>query len=323
MPACAMRSDVAPPQTKASRASSRDLIRSSVGRHATAPGSTTTLFEGVELFRVEAPFERTPGIYAPCVCAIVAGEKIVRIEDAVHVFGEDRYVCATLPTPVLADVPNATPSSPLLGVIIRLHTHTVSRLVLEAQVAHGTLPTSDGPRPGLDTAARDSRFDVALAGLLELLDDPPAAAVLGEGRLREVLYAILLGEAGERVRTDFGRVPALATTLAHLHTHIAEDFSVDALARRAGMSRAAFDRQFKATTLLSPLQYIKALRLHEASMRLAQGEGVGEAATAVGYHNASQFSREFRRKFGASPRQWAQRARDIAPAGVDPLHRAP
>lgn len=283
----------------------RDRIRSSVDRHAPTTGSAQTPFPGVELFRVVAPFERMPGVYAPSVCAIVAGEKLVHIEDAIHVFNEDRYVCATLPTPVLADVPNASPESPLLGVVIQLHTNMMSRLVLETQVAYGTLPVSDGPRIGFDTAVRDEDFDVALANLLELLDDPPAAQVLGAGRLREVLFATLRGEAGDRLRSDFGGAPALATTLAHVHAHITEDVSIDALARRAGMSRAAFDRQFKAATLLSPLQYIKALRLNEASMLIARGERVGDAAAAVGYHNASQFSREFRRKFGTSPRQWA------------------
>lgn len=287
----------------------RDSIRASVDRHTPAAGSAKTPFEGVELFRVEAPFQQLPGIYAPSVCAIVAGEKVVHIEDSIHVFDEDQYVCATLPTPVLADVPKASPEAPLLGVLIQLHSNTMSRLVLETQAAYGTLPASRGPTRGFDTAARDSRFDVALAKLLELLDDPPAAQVLGAGRLRELLFAVLRGEAGDRLRSDFGGAPALATTLAHLHAHISENLSIDSLARRAGMSRAVFDRRFKAATLLSPLQYIKALRLNEASILIARGKSVGDAATAVGYHNSSQFSREFRRKFGTSPREWAREAR--------------
>lgn len=287
----------------------RDTLRSLVDRHTPSAGTTKTPFDGVDLFRVVAPFERMPGIYTPSVCAIVAGEKVVHIEDSIHVFNESRYVCATLPTPVLADVRAASPESPLLGVVIQLHTNTMSRLVLETQVACGALPVSNGPTRGFDTAVRDDGFDVALANLLELLDDPPAAQVLGAGRLREVLFAVLRGEAGGRLRSDFGGAPALATTLAHVHAHISEDISIDSLARRAGMSRAVFDRQFKTATLLSPLQYIKALRLNEASMLIARGESVGDAATAVGYHNASQFSREFRRKFGASPREWARETR--------------
>lgn len=287
----------------------RDLMRASVARHTPSAGSTRTPFEGVELFRVVAPFERMPGIYTPSVCVLVAGEKVVHIEDSSYTFNEERYVCATLPTPVLADVPGASPRSPLLGVTIRLHTSAMSRLVLETQVACGTLPASDGPRRGFDTAARDPGFDVALSNLLALLDDPPAAQVLGAGRLREVLFAVLRGEAGDRLRSDFGASPALATTLAHVHAHISQDFSIDALARRAGMSRAVFDRRFKAATLLSPLQYIKVLRLNEASMLIARGESISDAATAVGYHSSSQFSREFRRKFGTSPREWARERR--------------
>lgn len=290
----------------------RDQIRASVDRHAPEEGSAPTPFDGVELFRVVAPFERMPGIYAPSVCAIVAGEKTVHVEDSVHVLGEDQYVCATLPTPVFADVREASPDEPVLGVLVQLHTNTMSRLVLETQVAYGTLPASDGPTIGYDTAVRDRSFDLALANLLELLDDPPAAQVLGAGRLRELLFAVLQGDAGDRLRADFGGAPALATTLAHVHAHIREDFSIDALARRAGMSRAVFDRQFKAATAMSPLQYIKALRLNEASMLIARGESIGDAAAAVGYHNASQFSREFRRKFGASPREWARQTRAVA-----------
>ena len=121
----------------------RQQIRSSVDRHTPSGGSVETPFEGVELFRVDAPFERTPGIYKPCVCAIVAGEKVVHIEDSVHVLNEDQYVCATLPTPVFADVRAASPDSPLLGVIIQLQTQTMSRLVLETQVAYGTLPANE------------------------------------------------------------------------------------------------------------------------------------------------------------------------------------
>ncbi len=287
----------------------RDLIRAAVDRHAPSVGAASTPFEGVELFRVEAPFESMPGIYAPCVCVIVAGEKVVYVEDSRHVLDEDRYVYATLPTPTRADVPNASPESPLLGVLVEFDTSTMSQLVLEIQAAYGTLPASDGTRKGFGTATRDSGLDLALARLLDLLDDPPAAQILGPARLREVLFAILRGEAGDRLHRDFGRAPALATTLAHLHAHIGEELSIDALARRAGMSRAVFDRQFKAATLLSPLQYIKALRLSEASMRIARGEGIGDSAAAVGYHNSSQFSREFRRKFGTSPREWARDTR--------------
>lgn len=288
---------------------SRDEIRSSIDRHTPSPGRVATPFDGVELFRVTTPMDRVPGVYSPCVCVIVAGEKVAYVEDARHVYDEEHYMCTTMPTPVLAEVPSASPETPLLGIIIHLNTNIVSRLVLEMQAAYGTPPTSDAPREGFGVVPRDEGFDKALARLLALLDDPHAARVLGEGRLREVFFAMLHGAAKDRLWRDFGSAPALATTLTHVHANIAEEFSIDALARRAGMSRAAFDRNFRAATSLSPLQYIKALRLNEASMLIARGESVGDASRTVGYHNSSQFSREFRRKFGSSPREWARETR--------------
>ena len=90
--------------------------------------------------------------------------------------------------------------------------------------------------------------------------------------------------------------------------------SVDDLARRAGMSRAVFDRHVRAATTLSPLRFIKALKLNNAAMQIARGVNISQAAASVGYSSPSQFSREFRRQYGAAPRQWGKMA---AGAAVD------
>lgn len=288
----------------------RDMIRAAVARHAPTAGRFETPFDGIELFRVEAPVARIPGVYSPCLCVIVAGEKRAYVGGTQHVYDEEHYLCATMPMPVLAEVPDASVEAPLLGLLVRLDTGPMSRLVLDMRAAYGVMKAaSDTPRSGFGVAARDGRFDAALAHLLALLDDPPAAQVLGDARLRELLFALLQGAAGDRLRRDFGGAPALGSTLAYVQAHLSESLSIDDLARRAGMSRAVFDRQFKAATTSSPLQYIKALRLTEASMAIARGVSIGDAASTVGYHNPSQFSREFRRKFGASPRDWARTVR--------------
>ncbi len=284
----------------------RNAILEAVRRQVQQPGIVSTPFDGVELFRTVKPVKRGPGVYSPCACIILSGEKHAYLGETRHVYDQEQYLCATMPTPVLAEVPSASEENPVLGVMVRVDTNVMSRLVLDMQAAFGVQGEAAPSSIGFGIAKRDEDFDLALLRLLELMDDPMAAAVLGGGRLREVMFAMLRGEAGERLRRDFGGAPALAATLAHVHEHLVESFSIDDLAKRAGMSRAVFDRQFRSATSLSPLQYIKALRLNEASMRIARGEGVGDAARNVGYQNSSQFSREFRRKFGASPRQWAQ-----------------
>lgn len=99
--------------------------------------------------------------------------------------------------------------------------------------------------------------------------------------------------------------PADQHVLAFMRNNLDQPLAIDDLATQAGMSRAAFDRQFKTTTTLSPLKYLKTLRLNDAAMLIAGGSDIGTAARRVGYTNASQFSREFKRQFGHSPRRWA------------------
>jgi AraC-like DNA-binding protein len=81
-------------------------------------------------------------------------------------------------------------------------------------------------------------------------------------------------------------------------------FSIDDMAARAGMSRAVFHRKFKQATTMAPIQFVKSMRLNNAAMKIAEGMTVNEAAIDVGYVSPSQFSREFKRMYGQSPRKW-------------------
>jgi transcriptional regulator GlxA family with amidase domain len=77
------------------------------------------------------------------------------------------------------------------------------------------------------------------------------------------------------------------------------------------MSASVLHRRFKAVTVMSPLQYQKQLRLLEAR-KLLLGSNIGAATAAfqAGYESPSQFSREYRRFFGASPLQDVQHLRE-------------
>lgn len=81
------------------------------------------------------------------------------------------------------------------------------------------------------------------------------------------------------------------------------------MATRAGMSRAVFHRKFKKVTTMAPIQFVKSMRLNNAAMKIASGMTVNEAALDVGYVSPSQFSREFKRMYGQSPRQWGDAQR--------------
>lgn len=288
-----------------------ETIRQLVARHAPTEGTHDTPLEGVQLFRLTRPVERLPAVYSPSVCVVVQGSKRAYLGDATHVYSPGQYLCATMPMPVQAEVPSASPEEPLLGLLVSLETRTLAEIIVEFETASGPLPrwTSAEVVPGLAVVDWDAAFSSALSRMLELLDDPLSLRVLGPGRLRELFFAILRGEAGPSMRRTFGPSHGLARALAYLRENLDRSLSVDDLAQRAGMSRAVFDRRFREATTFSPLQFIKKLRLNEAAMQIARGDHVGQAASSVGYTSVSQFSREFRRLYGEAPRRWGKLAR--------------
>lgn len=140
-----------------------------------------------------------------------------------------------------------------------------------------------------------------------LLDSPQDIGPLAPLVLREITYRVLAGRQGLRLRQIASAgAPAqrIARAIRWLKDHFAEPLWIESLAKHVRMSPSACHLHFKSVTAMSPLQYQKRLRLQEAR-RLMLGEGLdaAEAAFRVGYESPSQFSREYRRIFGAPPRQ--------------------
>ncbi len=271
--------------------------------------------EGVQLFRVTEPIQCAPVVYEPSVVAIVNGAKEATLDGQRHSYGCDRYLCCTMSMPVEAGTPAASPSDPLLGVYISLDTRVMTELAIEMESTGMTLRNSSaGPQPqGVNLARWDDGFADALLRLVKLGESPLDAAVLGEGRLRELYYAVLRGDAGGSVRRAFGVGNEVARSIKYLASHLDQKVTIDEVASQVGMSRAVFHRKFKQATSMSPIQFVKSMRLNRAAMRIAEGKNVSEAALEVGYVSPSQFSREFKRVYGESPRQWSHARQPVAP----------
>ncbi|MEM7342116.1 MAG: AraC family transcriptional regulator [Actinomycetota bacterium] len=292
-----------------------DSVTAAVARHAPVDGTHDTPLDGVRLFRVSAPVDRVPGVYDPSVCVVVSGAKHAHHAGRTHVYGPGRYLCTTMPTPVEAEIPRATPDEPVLGVLIDLEARPMAELMVQyrAVSSRALAPTladrRAGPPAALTVVPWGETFWSALVRVLELLDEPRALDLLGHGRLRELHYALVEGPAGVEIRAALSApTHEFGSVLTYMRANLDHPLAVEDLAARAGMSRAAFDRHFKATTGLSPLRYLKALRLNDAAMLIAGGTDIGVAAAKVGYRNPSQFTREFKRHFGATPRTWVSTA---------------
>ena len=287
---------------------SKDQIKQLIASRTDHDGLTETGIDGVLLFRATRAIPCFPVVYEPCVVAIVGGAKEAVLDGHRYVYDDSQYLCCPMSLPVKAGTPTATPDSPLYGVFISLNPRVLTKLAMEMEIAGDVLPISKtGLRAqGIRLAHWDGYFTDALLRLMQLGADQTDTAVLGEARLSEVYYAVLKGEAGPFARHAFGAGNAIARSIAHVSSHLDAPVSIDQMATSAGMSRAVFHRKFKQVTTMAPIQFVKSMRLNHAAMKIADGKTVSEAALEVGYISSSQFSREFKRMYGQSPRQWGE-----------------
>ena len=182
----------------------------------------------------------------------------------------------------------------------------LGQLVLE-MAYKGFSPPSGTAERGVFTAAMTEPLLASLTRFLEALPSPMDRRILGPGAVRAILYHVLLGEQGHRLRAlavAEGAGHRIARIIRFLEENIDQPLDVATIAKKAGIGSSTLHHVFKQSTAMSPMQYLKKLRLHRArSLMLGDGLSAGEASFQVGYGSPSQFSREFKRMFGVPPQQ--------------------
>lgn len=288
------------PATNSPRAS---LARRILARAADGTPHQPAALADVMLFRSDRPQLNTCSVYEPCVALIVQGSKRIQLGEHTLQYGEDRYLITSMDLPVQSAVLKASAERPYLAVGLRLDWREIASLML-AIPATATGPAARDSR-AMTTGALDAPLLEAFDRLCALLDDPAHIPALAPLIKREIHYRLLVGEAGPRLRqiaTVDSQSHQVARAIARLNAGFAEPLRVETLARESGMSPSTFHHHFKVLTAMSPLQYQKQLRLSAARrLMLADGLDASTAAYQVGYESPSQFSREYRRLFGAPP----------------------
>lgn len=244
------------------------------------------------------------------MCLILQGAKrtIIGGQELNYAAGACLVVAAELSA--LGQVSKATPAEPFLALA----------LMLDPMRIADTMPSVASTPPAQDESfALQSASDVLVeiwGRLLHLLDRPREIGALAELYERELLFRLLSGPMApvlRQIATADSHLARIRRTMDHIRQHHAERIEVAAMAQLAGMSLTTFHRRFKKVTGISPLQYQKQVRLHEAKRILVASEGsAASVAYRVGYESASQFSREYRRLFGMPPLQDAAAARELA-----------
>lgn len=262
--------------------------------------------------RAEQPTALLPVMYEPTVCLVLQGAKRALIGDQVLRYGGGEYFVAAIELAALVQIAEATEDQPYLALSLQIEPTIISSMVMD-------LPKVSEPSvsEGFMTSGADSLMLDAWRRMVELLDRPEEIAALSPFIEREILFRLLKGSSVGLLRQIAGhesRLSNIRKSMTWIRSHFAEPVSVKELAAIAGMSPSVFHKHFKAVTALSPIQYQKQIRLHEARRRLSQAPvDAAGIAFSIGYESASQFSREYKRLFGSSPVQDARQLQALAP----------
>jgi AraC-like DNA-binding protein len=273
----------------------------------------TSALDGVLVSRVEEaapPAASTSGV---TFALIAQGAKSLALGDRVYEYRAGQYLVASLDLPVTGHFTEASPDRPALGFGLTLRPAAIAAVLLDAE--GDTTPRGRGspPAPGIAVSAASEELVDAVVRMLRLPDHPRDLPVLAPLVEREILWRLITGEQGDTVR-QLGLADSslayIGRAVRWIREHHADPIRVNDLARRSGMSVSAFHRHFHAVTAMSPIQFQKQIRLQEARLLLvASPDDVAGVGRTVGYDSASQFSREYRRQFGAPPGRDAARLR--------------
>jgi AraC-like DNA-binding protein len=276
----------------------------------TFDGKATTAIDGVHIHRVWHPGPPRYHMQRPLFAVIAQGSKRILVGSERYEYDSFHYLVSSVDLPVAGQVVTASPERPYLGMRLDIDLSLVRELIHDASLPPpgNTAATA----PGVCVAPLTDVILDPVLRLLRLLDTPADIPVLAPMIKREILYRLLTSGHGERLlqfALQDSHTLRVAKAITLLRENFREPLRVDTLAATAHMSVSSFHQHFKAVTTMSPLQYQKQLRLHEARRLMFAGDGdVAHAAYSVGYESASQFTREYGRLFGAPPlrdrRRW-------------------
>jgi len=272
-----------------------------IAHRVTADG-TVEVAPGLLFYRFSAPVGPAYAISTPRFCIVAQGSKEVVLGTERYRYDSARYLLVSAGLPLVGHVIEASKERPYLALGLSLDAAVVTAVLIES----GRPPSvTNGDVRGVAVSRLDASLLDAVVRLVRLLDAPSDYAVLAPLVVREIVYRLLVGDQGDRLRQIAvinGRVHRIAKAIEILGKDRDKPLRVADIARQLGMSVSGLHSQFKAVTGMSPLQFQKQLRLQEARRLLLAGEvDVARAGYRVGYDDPSHFSREYKRLFGEPP----------------------
>ncbi|ANQ27783.1 hypothetical protein BA894_01220 [Vibrio natriegens] len=247
-------------------------------------------------------------IHQPSLCIIAQGSKSMSIGGQTYRYDRNSFLLITQTLPAAGTILDATEEYPYLGMLFNLNRQEVADIALSVQIEHNYQVgsgTKEQQRSSVYACEHSLELLEAILRLAKLLDAPHDIEFMAPVIKREIIYRLLRSSAGPilaQMAISDSHSNRISKVISLIRERFNEPLTLADLANHSHMSVSSLQHHFKAITQISPLQFQKQIRLHEAR-RIMMTEFV-DAATAglrVGYNNQSQFSREYRRLFGFPP----------------------
>jgi AraC-like DNA-binding protein len=269
-------------------------------RHGTQPRQTTAV-PGLVLHRIAESIPPTHTVYNPRILLILRGSKVVNLGEESLLAKAGTLLLVTVDVPVASQILMSHDGKSHLALALDINRTSLAKVLQKLTFKPTPTTTSAGL---LSLPVYDELLD-PFARLLKLLDQPDEIEFLYQLVLQEIYFRLFRSEVGDALAqfvTTGSHLSQINAATNWIRLHYSEPMSVDLLAGMVGMSVTSFHRHFKAITLMTPLQYRARIRLQQARwMLLSEGKNAGAVGMRVGYNSQSQFSRDYRRLFGAPP----------------------
>jgi AraC-like DNA-binding protein len=293
------------PETPLARV--RDLARTL----AKTDGHSSLIFPDLCVYRYsERTTIRKAATLGVTLGVALQGQKQVSIGGSEITLDQSRLLVITREREQLTAVMSAGPERPYLGMCVCFQPERVARALVALAEAGGK-PTTE--RLPAFTLAPDAGIAGALERLLASVADPLDAKLFAPLAIEELLFRLLRSDAAATVRNGVGHASdgrRILETMQFIRDHHGEKLSVERLARRAAMSPSHFAHRFSAVARVSPMRFLREVRLDRARELLFEdGARVSEVALEVGFESPAHFTREFKRRFGFAPSKSLARLR--------------
>ena len=273
-----------------------------IGKVTGSASQEATLVPGLSLYRNTVPTEPNPCSYEPSLLLIPQGKKRVDLGKLNYVFGGATFLLTSIELPIVSRVCAASEDKPYLAFFLKLDM-TMVRDVLHSEEL--SIPAPPAGTRGMVLGEATVELLTPCCRMVELLDKPKDVPFFSKLLHREIIYRLLEGPQGDRLRaiaSSADQSYRTAKAVAWVRDHFQKTLNVDDLASLTGMSRSTLHHHFRSLTAMSPLQFQKQLRLHAARQKMLTEElDAASAAFDVGYESPSQFNREYKRFFGQPP----------------------